>query len=242
MVNNIQPRQREKKMLPAIRQLITLRSLSDFEKDRKVLADELIIEIKDKYPKTIPPSTSTLIKLISEDRSSKNKSPLDRPWCLGVYKYKPDLKVPSSEAIEVILKVQEYFNTHIRDFSFAHDKEILKLAETNPYDPHFNPLFDEMRKFEPLILTIRQVQWISLLHRVIGNKISRVYYISLVYSISERISEISNTPFDTTELDTNLLNWNNLKPLLFSYINKFMTNKNHESTGRYFIDYEELSK
>ena len=48
---------RAKAMLPAIKKLIVMRSLEDRDKERTLLAHELIEEIQDKFPKEITPIT-----------------------------------------------------------------------------------------------------------------------------------------------------------------------------------------
>jgi hypothetical protein len=238
MNENVRPRQREKKMLPAIRQLITVRALNDPNKDRTELAEELIIEVKNKYPKEIPPSVSTLIKKISEDRSSKNESFLDKPWHLGLLINKGDLNPPliSAEAIEAILKVQKYINHDIYSQILNNHNSLMTFASKDPTFPQ-----SRFRKPEIPFLSIRQSKWIPLLHRVIGNKINRLYYTSLVYSTYEKICEISNTPFDTSELDFNLLNWIELKKILSSYITSFTVDVNYRNLIKYF-SYEEIEK
>ena len=56
---------RAKTMLPAIKELITIRAIGENEKDRNLLAHELIEEIKKKFPQELPPTSTTLIKKIS---------------------------------------------------------------------------------------------------------------------------------------------------------------------------------
>jgi len=92
---------RAKVMLPAIRELITRRALENQEKKRNLLADELIEEIKAKFPYEIPPVEDTVIRRISEAR---NHDPdiFDEPWHLGTLEKHP---IPS-EVVPLILKIQ----------------------------------------------------------------------------------------------------------------------------------------
>lgn len=93
---------RAKAMLPAIKELITIRALEDMEKDRTLLAHELREEIKAKFPQEIAPVVDTIIKKISEARNHAVE-PLDEAWHLGMSEKYP----LSAEAIPYILKVKE---------------------------------------------------------------------------------------------------------------------------------------
>jgi hypothetical protein len=99
---------RSKSMSPAIKQLIAISATSN-DKNREELAQELLTDIKNKYPKEIPPVIDTIVKLISKYRNH-GRAPLDRPWNLGEL---DNLTVLNSyninaEAIDYILKVQQY--------------------------------------------------------------------------------------------------------------------------------------
>lgn len=92
---------RAKVMLPAIRDLIARRALENQEKNRTLLADEIIEEIKDKFPYEIPPVEETVIRRISEARNHEPDA-FDEPWHLGTLEKYP---IPS-EVVPLILKIQ----------------------------------------------------------------------------------------------------------------------------------------
>lgn len=96
-------------MVPGIKDLITLRALQDAGKDRNTLAEELLIEIKSKFPKEIPPVIETIVKKVSEARNPE-KDPLGDQWHLGAMSKHP---VPS-ETIPFILKIQKNTQISIR--------------------------------------------------------------------------------------------------------------------------------
>lgn len=104
-------KRRAKKMLPAIRDLISFRSIHDVDKDRTELAKELIADIKDSFPKETPPGEATLIKMISENRN-KEGDPEDHPWSMlgyaksGIDESRYQLTAKDNEAILRVRKMQ----------------------------------------------------------------------------------------------------------------------------------------
>jgi hypothetical protein len=201
MMNNIQPKKREKKMLPAIRQLITTQALNDRDKDRNVLAEELINDIKRKYPKEIPPSFSTIIKKISEDRSLKNINPLDEPWHLGILNRIHELNINNinAESIYYINRVKSFVDN-------TYSKEWIKNTKS------FTGITPWANKHP--FLSIRQAKWVAYLYRIADKNIRHLYGASFIYSEFEIVCEISGTIFDTSDMDTKLSNWSDFKKLL----------------------------
>jgi hypothetical protein len=96
---------RAKVMLPAIKELITVRALSEPSKSREKLADEIIQQVINDYPAEVPPAWETVIKLISKARNHE-PSPLDKPWHLGTLK---DYPLPL-EALPYVLGALESQN------------------------------------------------------------------------------------------------------------------------------------
>ncbi len=181
---------RAKAMLPAIKELISIRAIGDNEKDRNLLAEELREEIKKKFPQELPPTVATLTKKISEARNHA-LNPLDKHWHLGILDKIQDYGISyiSSDDIEAIFKVQQWLyrtgQDSIDDFlEEKFDKKGLRLL-TVPFSA----------------LSIRQAKWIAALHRIIGNDIEYLWLASLYYSYLEIISNISDTPFDTWQTD-----------------------------------------
>lgn len=74
-------KRRAKTMLPVIKLLITTRALSEPDKGREKLADELIADINRQFPNEVPPAWETVIKLISKARNQEGW-PLSRAWHL----------------------------------------------------------------------------------------------------------------------------------------------------------------
>jgi hypothetical protein len=93
---------RAKKMLSEIAALISHMAAS--EEDRDSLADRIIDEIKQKYPKEISPTRETVLQRISRARNQEIL-PADQPWHMGSLD-EPNYRLPS-EAIPYILKVQD---------------------------------------------------------------------------------------------------------------------------------------
>ena len=220
---------RAKAMLSAIKELITIRSLEDREKDRTLLAYELIEEIQDKFPKEIAPTHATLIKKISEARSKNEASPLDKPWSLAVLNRLYELNIfhIDAEAVEYILKVQNFVDNDMRKFfTKKHiDKSIKQIIRDNPSID--KSVFTEEWKAKYMtqvpFLSIRQAKWVSRLYRLfpksIGNNknIGRLYFTALIYANYEIVSEISGTEFDTTNLDQAVLNYQDFAPFVEGY-------------------------
>lgn len=109
MEKQLKRQKRAKEMLPGIKDLITLRALQDTGKDRNTLAEQLLVEIKSKFPKEIPPVIETIIKKISEARNPE-KDPLGEQWHLGAMSKYPI----SSETIPFILKIRKDTQISIR--------------------------------------------------------------------------------------------------------------------------------
>lgn len=155
---------RAKVMLEDIRRLITLKATSTNTK-REELTQELLVDIEERYPKEIPPSEETVIKMISKARNHE-PSPLDRPWHLGVLNNLQSLGIPDISA-EAVKRIQE-----------------IQLALSTDNRPP---------------LTIRQAKWISKLHFLIPD--NTIYNVSYLYSSYELVCLVSDTTFDTTEID-----------------------------------------
>lgn len=155
-------------MLPAIKALISQRALSELDKDREMLADELREEIQERYPEEVPPAWETVIKRISKARNYES-GPEDAPWHLGTLDDYP----LSAEAIHHILKVQKWM----------------------------------AKKGERSQVTLRLAKWISRFSKVISKDkdIAWLRKVSLTYTLFEILCEISNTDFDTSQLDTALM-------------------------------------
>lgn len=220
---------RAKAMLPAIKELITIRSLEDRQKDRTLLAYELIEEIQDKFPKEISPTHATLIKKISEARSKHETSPLDKPWSLAVLNHLHELNIFdfNADAVEHILKVQCFVDKEVRKFFTPKniEKSIKDIIRDNPTID--KSVFTEEWKTKYMtqvpFLTIRQAKWVSRFYRlyskITGGKkyIGRLYFTALIYANYEIVSEISGTKFDTTHLDRLVLNYSDFAPLVKGY-------------------------
>lgn len=183
---------RAKAMLPAIKELITIRALEDREKDRTLLAHELREEIQKRFPQEIAPTAETLIKKISEARNHAT-DPLDGPWHLGILNKLDDYGMPyiSADGIEAILKIQDWLSS-IRGQAFV-DVLVKKKKKPKHKYAFFSILFG--------ILSIRQAKWISALYRSTGNDLEYLWLVSFYYTYSEIISNISDTPFDTRLID-----------------------------------------
>ncbi len=104
----IKRQRRAKSMSPGIKQLIASAATSS-KKDRETLAQELLAQIRNKYPHEIPPVIETIIKLISKYRHH-GRAPLDRPWNLGELDNLSQFNMYTidADAIDHILKVQTY--------------------------------------------------------------------------------------------------------------------------------------
>ncbi len=189
-IRQMKRQKRAKAMLPAIKELITIRALEDRDKDRTILAHELRDEIKAKFLQEITPTKGTLIKKISEVRNHAT-NPLDKHWHLGILDRIQEYGISyiSSDEIEAIFEVQQWLyktgQESIHDFLMKNfDKKGLRLL-TVPYSA----------------LSIRQAKWIAALHRIIGNDIEYLWLASLYYAYLEIISTISDIPFDTWQTD-----------------------------------------
>ena len=186
---------RAKAMLPAIKELITIRALENKDNDRNLLAHELIEEIKQKFPHEITPTVETLIKKISEARNHA-PDPLNEPWHLGILDKLNDygLSQFSADAIDAILKVQRWLmatNIRARDEVNKKRKKPEKLGfGIFPY------LFGT--------LSIRQAKWIAALYRTTGKDPQYLWLVSFHYTYREIISNISSTTFNTRNIDITL--------------------------------------
>lgn len=197
-------------MLPKIRQLIAFRAKSEPNKDRQVLAEELIGEIKEKFPTEIPPVSDTVIKKISEARN-KEVDALDTPWHMGTLEEYP---LPAG-AIARVLEVQ---NLQLQ-YEFV-------LKDFNGGVPFQVPL------------TIRQAKWISRLCEINGLKDAKVLFLaSLVYWIEEVICEIARTPFDTSQLDRIVAQSQPLDALKSYGLGKYTNKDDLQGLYRYLAGY-----
>ncbi len=130
---------RAKTMSSNIKRLIAEISISN-DKNREDLAEELLNQIKTKYPNEIPPTTETIVKLISKYRNH-SRTPLDRPWNLGELDEFPDLTF-DSESINRIFEVKAYMRKvgNVIPLTFRQAKWIsrlhrIKVKKTN-YIPY----------------------------------------------------------------------------------------------------------
>ena len=185
---------RAKAMLPEIKELITQMALSDDTK-REVLADEILLIIKKRWPKETPPARDTITRRISEARRKENQSPLDEPWHLGLLGKLRDKGVPdfSAEAVEAILNVQYWLSC---EYSEASHKRARKKKLTG------------YQTVVPLChtLSIRQAKWIAALYRWTEEDTGYLWEVSFHYAYREIVSEIARTQFDTISLDNALYN------------------------------------
>ena len=86
-LNQRKPKKRAKIMLPDIRLLINSRATGEYGRNREELGEELIKEIKQLFPKEVPPVRETVIRMISAARN--NNPPEDKPWHLDTLKDYP---------------------------------------------------------------------------------------------------------------------------------------------------------
>ncbi|MFC2033929.1 hypothetical protein ACFLTT_00805 [Chloroflexota bacterium] len=189
---------RAKTMLPAIKELITLRALQDRDKDRTLLSHELREEIQEKFPREIAPTVATIIKRISE---SRNHAPdiLDQPWHLGLLDQIQEMGVLniSADGIDAILKVQRWISDT--------NKKTMRKSDW------FGDILGGIRlegfsllAFVFNTVTIRQAKWISALYKFTGDEIDYLWAVSFFYSERESFSRIAGIDFDTKEIDTSL--------------------------------------
>ena len=185
---------RAKAMLPAIKELIVIRSVANKEKDRNLLAHELREEIKRKFPQELPPTKTTLVKKISEARNH-SKNPLDTHWHLGLLNKLSDYGIShfSADDIAAILNVQHWLYDEAQDAI----ERIFKKRD------------DSKKAYLSLnTISIRQAKWIAALHRKIGDDSDYLWMASVYYTYREILSEIIGTPFDTWQIDLLLLKGN----------------------------------
>jgi hypothetical protein len=216
---------RQKVMSEDIRRLITLRATSTNTR-RVELAQEILTEIKERYPKQIPPSKETIIKIISNVRNHL-PSPLDRPWNLGACREYPSFFPPESlpflihciqfheEAFANLPdEIKEVFASPLEQFNeaFAFPPEEIPEGFADPHELH-RDLFLQYQK----IFTIRFCIWLLRLKPLIEyffpEDIARDKYflennllkLADSYSIAEMTSEIlGEDNFDTSKMDNAL--------------------------------------
>lgn len=176
---------RSKAMLPAIKQLIAFRSIHPMDKDRRELAKELIEEIKETYPKEIPPAENTLIRMISENRN-KGTDPLDAPWSIASYDH-TDL-----EGTEY-----QHYQLAAEDYQAIMRVRSMQLRR------------DDISKS----MSIRQALFIARLRAMVaGIDFSKtqeeekdpafwLYVYSFQYAIREKVGMLSGEGFNSRELD-----------------------------------------
>jgi hypothetical protein len=227
MEKRLKRQQRAKAILPEIRNMITMAATSSNE-NRETLARNLIDEIKQKYPREIPPVEETVIKLISKARNHE-PSPLDKPWSLAVLNHLHELNIfdVNAVAVEYILKVQKFVDTYLADmFNKKNTEKSLKDVFKDHPNIDKSIITEEWKaKYMARLpfLSVRQAKWVSRLYRLytktIGNNknIGRLYFTALIYSNYEIISEISGTEFDTTHLDRVVQNYTDFSPLIEGY-------------------------
>jgi len=210
---------RAKAMLPAIKELITIRSLENRDKDRTLLSYELIEEIQDKFTREIPPTHATLIKKISEARSRHETSPLDKPWSLAVLNRLHELEIfdVNADAIEYIQKVQYYVDNDFREDWSRRLKENMKKGHPEIEQSLITDELIAKAQGEYPVLTIRQAKWVARLYRLQSDNIHRLYFTAVLYSNYEIVSEISCTPFNTAILDQAIHNWSDFSELIYKY-------------------------
>jgi len=177
-------KKRAKIILPEIKKLISQRAINEPNKSREKLADELIEEIINRYPKELPPSWETVIKKVSAARNHE-QNPLDNLWHMGTLEDYPI----TSESLPYIAGVQDW-------------------REKTPDD------FGQTRK----PLTIREAQWVARLYPFVNNPLfiigkkkvkirNPAAYLSQwaeAYAEYQIICELSDTSFDTIQLDRDL--------------------------------------
>lgn len=140
---------RAKVMLPAIRQLIWSYALSS-DMNREDLAEELLMVIKQNYPKEIPPKIETIVRQISKARNSK-RSPLDEPWTLGACRDYPSDFPASSLPILIKYKSMKFqtiseepdTSLHFNEFSIRQAKWIVRLYPIIKESFQFSDYLDE---------------------------------------------------------------------------------------------------
>ncbi len=220
-------KKRAKATLPAIKELITKRAIGEPQKNREDLADEIIEEIKEEYPKEVPPAWETVIKLISAARNHE-RYPIDNPWYIHTLKDYPI----SAEAIGHIIEVQkvqpEYSGLPVIENGFTRqplldgrkDEKILIVENGKQYiglplknkevpQPNERIIFDPKgRRYRAIgvsikmPVSIRQALWISKLYAISSlRKPVTLTDASLVYSLAEILSDIAKTDFNSSELD-----------------------------------------
>jgi hypothetical protein len=127
MDKRILKRQRRAKTMSAdIKRFIADSSMSN-DKNREELAEELISQVRIKYPNEIPPTIDTVVKLISKYRNH-SRTPLDRPWNLGELDEFPELTI-DSESINRIFEVKAYMRKegNVIPLTFRQAKWISRL-------------------------------------------------------------------------------------------------------------------
>lgn len=98
-------------MLPEIVNTITERAISEPQKHREKLAQELLTEIERLFPGEKPPVLETVVRRISKARNSRRKE--DEPWHLGIL---ADYPISSKTIAHIFeLKTQGLRRFSIRD-------------------------------------------------------------------------------------------------------------------------------
>ena len=216
---------RQKVMSEDIRRLITLRATSSNTR-RIELAQEILTEIKECYPKQISPSKETIIKMVSNVRNHQ-PSPLDRPWNLGACREYPSFFPPESlpflvhciqfhkEALANLPdEIKGIFTLPLDQFNKTYASPPEEIPEGFA-DPHelYRDLFLQYQK----IFTIRFCIWLLRLKPLVEyffpQDIARDKYflennllkLADSYSIAEMTSEIlGEDNFDTSKMDNAL--------------------------------------
>jgi hypothetical protein len=212
---------RAKEMLPAIKQLIAMRSVTNPYKtsdgqritDRQIIAEKLIDEIKEKFPAEMSPAEDTLVRMISSARN-QDGSPLDEPWNLGTIEDYPLL----SADIAAIIEVQSW----------------LELTKDDPGNPtsgvkQWTEYYSNNKMTTTIWpLTIRDALWLAKLYKVNYNlsdpeklylklykrpivarrtlleSLAMLWQVAKTYADYQRLCELAGTDFDTTKLDNAL--------------------------------------
>jgi len=175
--------QRAKSMSSAIKLLIANAATSS-NKKREELAEDLIEDIKKKYPVEIPPTLETIVKLISKYRNH-GQAYLDRPWNLGELDNLAKLSVCNfdSEAIKYIHIIKQ-LPRHYPGYPTVTIRQAKWIARL------FRITSDIFEGTENG--TKRSIHYLS--------------FTSVFYATQEIMAEIAGVTFDTQFLDESLLN------------------------------------
>lgn len=118
-------------------------------------------------------------------------SVFNQPWHLGLM-CQPDYAIPP-EAIPHVIEIQ---------------KITVEMKRMQQSDENL-----------PDIVTIRQAQWIAILHHIVTDR-ENLYYNSLFYVLYEQICNLAKTPFITSQMDMALPDSNRVEEALIELLTK----------------------